>query len=253
MKIIVCVKQIPDPASPSSLDSETHRLVRPAEQVLDDTDRYGIEAGLQLAEQTGGEVTLVSMGPTGTMQGVRQALAMGADKAALVDDPSLAGSDALTTAQVLAAAARREGFDVVIAGVESTDGYSGVVPQIMAELLDVPALTFARSVELTEEGMLRIERQTGSGYDVVECSPPAVLAVTAGAVEPRYPTFKGIMAAKNKPVDALTAADLGVVGGTGQEVIGVSPAPERQAGEIIQDDGEAHIKILEFLEKAKVI
>lgn len=253
MKIIVCVKQIPDPASPSSLDSETHRLVRPAEQVLDDTDRYGIEAGLQLAEQTGGEVTLVSMGPTGTMQGVRQALAMGADKAALVDDPSLAGSDALTTAQVLAAAARREGFDVVIAGVESTDGYSGVVPQIMAELLDVPALTFARSVELTEEGMLRIERQTGSGYDVVECSPPAVLAVTAGAVEPRYPTFKGIMAAKNKPVDALTAADLGVVGGTGQEVIGVSPAPERQAGEIIQDDGEAHVKIMEFLEKAKVI
>lgn len=253
MKIIVCVKQIPDPASPSSLNSETRRLVRPAEQVLDDTDRYGIEAGLQLAEQTGGEVTLVSMGPTGTMQGVRQALAMGAAKAALVDDPSLAGSDALTTAQVLAAAARREGFDVVIAGVESTDGYSGVVPQIMAELLDIPALTFARSVELTEEGMLRIERQTGSGYDVVECSPPAVLAVTAGAVEPRYPTFKGIMAAKNKPVDALTAADLGVVGGTGQEVIGVSPAPERQAGEIIQDDGEAHVKIMEFLEKAKVI
>lgn len=252
MKIIVCVKQIPDPASPSSLDADTHRLVRPAEQVLDDTDRYGIEAGLQLAEATGGEVTLVSMGPTGTMQGVRQALAMGADKAVLVDDPALAGSDALTTAKVLAAAARREGFDVVIAGVESTDGYSGVVPQIMAELLDVPALTFARSVEITN-GMLRIERQTGSGYDVVECAPPAALAVTAGAVEPRYPTFKGIMAAKNKPVDALTAADLGVAGGAGQEVSGVSPAPERQAGETIADDGEAHLKILEFLEKAKVI
>ena len=252
MKIIVCVKQIPDPASPSSLDADTHRLVRPAEQVLDDTDRYGIEAGLQLAEATGGEVTLVSMGPTGTMQGVRQALAMGADKAVLVDDPSLAGSDALTTAKVLAAAARREGFDVVIAGVESTDGYSGVVPQIMAELLDVPALTFARSVEISN-GMLRIERQTGSGYDVVECAPPAALAVTAGAVEPRYPTFKGIMAAKNKPVDALTAADLGMAGGAGQEVSGVSPAPERQAGETITDDGEAHLKILEFLEKAKVI
>lgn len=252
MKIIVCVKQIPDPASPSSLDADTHRLVRPAEQVLDDTDRYGIEAGLQLAEATGGEVTLVSMGPTGTMQGVRQALAMGADKAVLVDDPALAGSDALTTAKVLAAAARREGFDVVIAGVESTDGYSGVVPQIMAELLDIPALTFARSVEMTN-GMLRIERQTGSGYDVVECAPPAALAVTAGAVEPRYPTFKGIMAAKNKPVDALTAADLGMAGGAGQEVSGVSPAPERQAGETITDDGEAHLKILEFLEKAKVI
>lgn len=252
MKIIVCAKQIPDPASPSSLHADTRRLVRPPEQVLDDTDRYGIEVGLQLGEQTGGEVTLVSMGPTGTMQGVRQALAMGVDKAVLVDDPSLEDSDALTTAKVLAAAARREGFDVVIAGVESTDGYSGVVPQMMAELLDVPALTFARSVEWNGEAF-RIERQTGSGYDIVECPPPAALAVTAGAVEPRYPTFKGIMAAKNKPVETLTAADLGAAGEAGQQVTSVEPAPERQAGETITDDGEAHMRIIEFLEQAKVI
>ncbi len=252
MQIVVCVKQIPDPASPSSLDPATNRLVRPAEQVLDDTDRYGIEVGLQLGEQTEGSVTLVSMGPTGTMQGIRQALAMGVDKAVIVDDPALEDSDALTTAKVLAAAARREGFDVLVAGVESTDGYSGVVPQMMSELLEVPALTFARKVEL-DGSSLRIERQTASGFDVVESGLPAVVAVTAGAVEPRYPTFRGIMAAKKKPVDELTAADLMVEGTAGQRVVAVAAAPERQAGEVVEDDGTGHLRIVEFLEGAKVI
>ncbi len=252
MQIAVCVKQIPDPASPSSLDPETKRLVRPPEQVLDDTDRYGIEVGLQLSEETGGEVTLISMGPSGTMQGIRQALAMGADRAVIVDDPALEGSDALTTAKVLAAAARRTGFDVLVAGVESTDGYTGIVPQMLAELLDAPALTFARKVEL-EGNALRIERQTDSGFDVVESGLPAVLSVTAGAVEPRYPTFRGIMAAKNKPVEALTASDLGVGGEPGQEVASVAPAPERQAGEVVEDDGTGHLRIVEFLEAAKVV
>ena len=252
MQVVVCVKQIPDPASPSSLDPATNRLVRPPEQILDDTDRYGIEVGLQLGHKTGGSVTLVSMGPTGTMQGIRQALAMGADKAVIVDDPALEGSDALTTSKVLAAAARREGFDVLVAGVESTDGYSGVVPQMMAELLNVPALTFARKVSL-EGSALRIERQTAGGFDVVQCDPPAVLAVTAGAVEPRYPTFRGIMAAKNKPIDRLTAADLMVEGEAGQTVVSVAPAPERQAGEVVEDGGTGHLRIVEFLEVAKVI
>ncbi len=252
MQIVVCVKQIPDPASPSSLDPETKRLVRPPEQVLDDTDRYGIEVGLQLGEETGGTVTLLSMGPAGTMQGIRQALAMGADKAVIVDDPALEGSDALTTAKVLAAAARREGFDVLVAGVESTDGYTGIVPQMMAELLDAPALTFARKVEL-DGAVLRIERQTASGFDVVESGLPAVLAVTAGAVEPRYPTFRGIMGAKNKPVETLQASDLGAGGDPGQEVVSVAPAPERQAGVVVDDDGTGHLRIVEFLEAAKVI
>lgn len=252
MQIVVCVKQIPDPASPSSLDPETNRLVRPPEQVLDDTDRYGIEVGLQLGEETGGAVTLLSMGPAGTMQGIRQALAMGADKAVIVDDPALEGSDALTTAKVLAAAARREGFDVLVAGVESTDGYTGIVPQMMAELLDAPALTFARKVEL-DGAVLRIERQTASGFDVVESGLPAVLAVTAGAVEPRYPTFRGIMGAKNKPVDTLQASDLEAGGDPGQEVVSAAPAPERQAGVVVDDDGTGHLRIVEFLEAAKVV
>ena len=252
MQVVVCVKQIPDPASPSSLDPETHNMVRPADQVLDDTDRYGLEVGLQIAEQTEGTVTIVSMGPTGSMQGIRQALAMGADKAVIIDDTALEGSDALTTAKVLSAAATREGFDVVIAGVESTDGYSGVVPQMMSELLDVPALTFARKVEL-DGTSVKIERQTAGGFDIVQAALPAVLAVTAGVVEPRYPTFKGIMAAKSKPVDTLTADDIGVDNSARQSIVSVAPAPSREGGTIIEDEGEAHLAIIELLEQAKVI
>ncbi len=252
MQVVVCAKQIPDPATPYELEPDTHWLVRPAEQILDDTDRYGVEMGLQLAQANEGTVTLVSMGPAGNMQGIRQALAMGADKAVVVDDPSLRGSDALLTARVLAKAIEREGFDLVIAGTESTDGYSGVVPQMLAELLGVPALTYATAVE-AGDGRITIHRQTAAGYDVVEASLPAVVSVTAGVVEPRYPTFKGIMEAKKKPVDQLTVADLGVEPKVDQKVVSVEPAPERQAGEIIEDDGEAYLKIIELLEKVKVI
>jgi electron transfer flavoprotein beta subunit len=249
---MVCVKQIPDPASPYELDPDTHFLQRPADQVLDDTDRYGVEMGLMIAEQTEGSVTLVSMGPSGNLQGIRQALAMGADKAVVVDDPSLRGADTLTTARVLSGAISREGFDVVIAGTESTDGYSGVVPQQIAEFLEVPALTFAKKVEL-DGGTIRIERQTEYGYDIVEAPTPVVITVTAGVVEPRYPTFKGIMAAKSKPIDQVTASELGVTVDTGQQIISVRPAPERTAGEIIEDDGDAHLRIIQLLEQAKVI
>jgi electron transfer flavoprotein beta subunit len=252
MKVVVCVKQIPDPASDYTLEPDSHWLVRPAEQVLDDTDRYGVEMGLQLAQESDDStVTLVSMGPTGNMQGIRQALAMGADKAVVVDDAALRGSDALTTAQVLAAAIQREGFDLVIAGTESTDGYSGVVPQMIAELLDVPALTYATSIEIGDG--VTIHRQTASGYDTVETSLPAVVSVTAGVVEPRYPTFKGIMDAKKKQVDTLTVADLGVEASIDQKVTEISPAPERSAGTIIEDDGEAHLAIVAKLREMKVI
>ncbi len=252
MKVVVCVKQIPDPAAPYSLEPGTGWLVRPGEQVLDDTDRYGVEMGLQIAQASGGSVTLVSMGPAGNMQGIRQALAMGADKAVVIDDGSLRGSDALSTAKVLAAVIEREGFDLVIAGTESTDGYSGVLPQMVAELLDVPALTFATKVEAAGT-TVKINRQTTAGYDVVEASTPAVVTVTAGVVEPRYPTFKGIMDAKKKPVDTLTSSDLGVSATVDQKIVSVAPAPERQAGEIVEDDGEAFLKIVAKLEQVKVI
>ena len=252
MRVAVCVKQIPDPAAPYDLDPDTHFVVRPADQVLDDTDRYGVEMGLQLAEQTEGSVTLISMGPSGNLQGIRQALAMGADKAVVIDDVALQGSDSLATARVLAAAIKREGFDLVIAGTESTDGYAGILPQQLAELLEVPALTFAKKVTVEGE-TVKIERQTQSGYDEVEAPAPALVSVTAGVVEPRYPTFKGIMQAKSKPVDTVTAGDLDVDTASQQKIVGIRPAPERAAGEVIEDDGEAHLKIVELLEQAKVI
>ena len=259
MKIAVCVKQIPDPNTPYTLDPESHFIDRPAEQVLDDTDRYGVEVALQLAEANeGSTVTLVSMSPAGNLQGIRQALAMGADEAVLIDDPALRGSGALVTAKVLAAAIKGLEADLIIAGTESTDGYTGVVPQQLAELLGLPALTFARKVEVAD-GSVTIERQTASGYDVVVSATPALITVTSGVVEPRYPTFKGIMQAKKKPVEQPAAADLGFgaddVGpaGSRQQITAVRPAPERAAGRQVVDEGEAHLEIIELLEQVKVI
>ncbi len=253
MNIVVCVKQIPDPANPYSLDPETHYLNRPHEQVLDDTDRYGVEVGLQLAAVDEGTVTLVSMGPAGNMQGVRQALAMGADKAIHIDDAGLKGSGALTTARILAAAIQQTGFDLVVAGTESTDGYTGVVPQQLAELLGVPALTFAKKVDV-DGSTITINQQTATGYNVVTSELPAVVSVTAGVVEPRYPTFKGIMAAKSKPVETYSASDLGITDtSSGQSTVSVTDATEREAGEKIEDDGEGHLRIVEKLQELKVV
>jgi electron transfer flavoprotein beta subunit len=251
MNIAVCVKQIPDPATPYQLDGENHWVIRPDDQVLDDTDRSGVEIALQLAEATEGTVTLFSMSPSGSLQGIRQALAMGADKAVLIDDETLKGADALTTARVLAAAMTREGFDLVVAGTESTDGYSGVMPQMMSEILDVPCLSFARKVE-AGDGSVTIERQTASGYNVVTAPVPALITVTAG-IEPRYPTFKGIMQAKSKPVTTFTAADLGVDIESGQTIQSVNPVAARAGGSIVEDDGSAFEAIVELLEQVKVI
>jgi electron transfer flavoprotein beta subunit len=254
MNVVVCVKQVPDPNSVGQLDPSTHNLKREGvEVVLDPGDEFGIEAGLQLAEAHGGQVTVVSMGPEKGLDAIRKALAMGAAKGVLVSDPSLAGADALTTAKVLSAAIRREGFDLVIAATESTDGYTGVVPQAMAELLGVPAVTFAKAIE-SDGTTLKVRRQTEAGYDRVEATLPAVVSVTAGVNEPRYPSLKGIMAAKNKPVDRLNVADLGLDGLTpGQAIVSVQPAEQRQAGEMVEDDGTAAHRVVEFLAAKKVI
>jgi len=258
MNVVVCVKQIPDPAQPGSLDPSTNTLKRDGKLILDDSDAYGVEMALQLVTAAGGgEVSLVSMAPNGEVSGMRTALAMGAAKGVLVSDPALSGSDALTTAKVLAKAVERiGGADLVIAGTESTDGYTGTVPEQMAELLGMPSVTFAKKIAI-DGGTLKAECQTEAGYDEVECPLPAVVSVTAGVVEPRYPSFKGIMAAKSKPVDTVTAADLGIspVGwaGSGQQITSVAAAEARAAGEVIEDDGEAFAKIVAYLENLKVI
>jgi electron transfer flavoprotein beta subunit len=259
MNVVVCVKQIPDPAMPGSLDPSTHNLVREGKLIIDDSDSYGVEMGLQLADQAGGgEVTLVSMAPNAETSGLRTALAMGAAKAILISDDALAGSDALSTAKVLARAIERVQPDLVIAATESTDGYTGTMPVQLAELLGLPSVTFAKKVSVAD-GKVRVERQTETGYDEVECTLPAVVTVTAGVVEPRYPSFKGIMAAKSKPLEQLTVADLGLdpssVGAAGarQEVTEVAAAEERKAGEIVADEGDGHERIVAFLEQLKIV
>ena len=258
MNVIVCVKQIPDPATPGALDPGSNTLKRDGKLILDESDSYGVEMALQLVDKAGGgEVSLVSMAPNGEVSGMRTALAMGAAKGVLVSDPALLGSDALTTAKVLAAAITKlGGADLVIAATESSDGYTGTVPEQIAEVLGLPSVTFAKKVTV-DGAELHVERQTEEGYDEVTCPLPALISVTAGVVEPRYPSFKGIMAAKSKPVDQVTAADLGVspVGwaGAGQSIVNVTQAEARAAGEIIEDDGESFNKIVAFLENLKVI
>ena len=259
MNVVVCVKQIPDPAAPGQLDPGTKTLKREGKLILDDSDAYGVEMALRLAEKAGGgDVTLVSMAPNGETSGLRTALAMGAAKAILVSDDALAGSDALTTAKVLAAAIKRAEPDLVVAATESTDGYTGTTPAQVAELLGLPSVTFAKSVDVAD-GKVRVNRQTEAGYDEVECPLPALVTVTAGVVEPRYPSFKGIMAARSKPVEQLTVADLGLspdqVGAKGarQEVVDVAPAEERKSGEKIVDEGDAHERVVAFLAELKII
>ncbi len=259
MKVVVCVKQIPDPADPGELDPQDHTLRRDMKLILDESDSYGVEMALQLVDAAGGgEVHLVSMAPNNEVSGLRTALAMGADSATLISDEALSGSDALGTAKVLAAAISRAEPDLVLAATESSDGYTGVVPAQVAELLGLPSVTFAKEVSISD-GTARVRRQTEAGADLVECPLPAVVSVTAGVVEPRYPSFKGIMGAKRKPVDELGVADLGIdvsqVGwaGSGQSIVNVYDAPARAAGEVVEDEGDAHERIVAFLEELKVI
>ena len=260
MHVVVCVKQIADPAIPGEFDPQTKTLKRAGKLILDDSDSYGVEMGLQLVDKAGaGEVTLVSMAPNGEVSGLRTALAMGAEMAVLVSDEALAGSDSLSTAKVLAKAIERVGdVDLVLAATESSDGYTGTTPAQVAGLLGWPALTFAKHVEVSD-GVVTIQRQTEAGYDVVQASLPAVVSVTAGVVEPRYPSFKGIMAAKNKPVDQVAISDLGLsaddVGWNGarQQIVNIAAAPAREAGAKFEDDGTAHERVVAFLEQLQVI
>jgi electron transfer flavoprotein beta subunit len=253
MNIVVLVKSIPDPNGDVELGDD-FLVERDGEGTLDPGDEYAVEAALQLAEASEGEVTVVSMGPEGAVSAIRRALSMGAHRAVVITDDSLRGADVLGTARVLAAALDRAPFDLVLTGVESTDGYTGTLPMAVAELIGVPAVTFARKVEAAGEG-ISVERQTEAGYDVVESALPALATVTAAATEPRYPTLKGIMGAKQKPLDTLSLADLGLtlddVAPT-QRVAAVESAPQKGPGEIVQGDAAAS-RVADLLAEAKVI
>ncbi len=254
MNVVVLAKWVPSPQGTPELGPD-YLLVRAgADGALDPGDEFGLEAALQLVEAGGGEVTVVSMGPDEALAAVQRGLAMGAHRGVLITDPALRGADTLMTARALAAAIGRQPFDLVIAGVESTDGYTGTLPVTVAELLAVDSVTAVRHVE-PANGALRLERQTEAGYDVVTCSMPAVIALTAGANEPRYPSLKGIMAAKQKPLERLTAEELGLTADVlapTQRVVDVEDAAPKAGGEIIGAD-EAVARVADLLAEAKVI
>jgi len=255
MNVVVLAKYVPNPNGVPEMGSDFRLKREGVEGALDPGDEHAVEAALQLAEHTGGEVTIVSMGPEVALSGVRRALSMGAHKAVMITDDLLKGADVLVTARVLAAAVRRLEFDLVIGGVESTDGSTGTLPMTVAELLGLPSATFARRIEL-KDGTVMVERQTESGYDTVECPLPAVVTVTAAVNDPRYPTLKGIMQAKQKPLEHLAVGDLGLSADEvrpTQEVVGVEPMADRAAGEVVEDASQAPTRVVEFLTKAKVI
>ena len=257
MNIVVCVKQIPDPAAPQSFDA-SNNLNRSGKLILDEADTYGVEMALQLVDKAGGgEVTVVSMGSGADVAGLRNALAMGATKAVIASDDALRGSDALSTAKVLAAVIRRDSFDLVLCATESSDGYTGTMPVQLAELLALASITFAKAVTI-DGSLVSVSRQTESGYDEVTAPLPALVTVTAGVVEPRYASFKGIMAAKSKPLEVLSIADLaleGQVGAVGarEEIVSVEAAESRQSGEKYVDEGDGADKVVAFLESIKVL
>jgi electron transfer flavoprotein beta subunit len=260
MNIVVCVKQVPDTWSEKKLDPSDSTLDRGAtDPVMNEMDEYAVEEALKLQEAHGGEVTVLCMGPDAASETVRKALSMGADKAVHVVDDALHGSDAVATSLALAKALERVGsYDLVVLGSESSDARMSVVPAMLAERLDLPQLTFAK--EVTVDGSaVRIKRLTDEGYQVVEASLPAVVSVVEKINEPRYPSFKGIMAAKKKPVDSVSLADLGVdagevgLSGAWTKVEAFEAAPPRQAGTVVTDEGEGADKLVEFLTSKKFI
>jgi electron transfer flavoprotein beta subunit len=259
MNIVVCVKQVPDTWSERTLRESDSTLDRDAaDAVINELDEFAIEEGLRLAEAHGGEVTILSMGPERAAESIRKALSMGADKAVHLVDDALAGSDVLATSSALASVLTQIGFDLVILGSESTDARTGVLAAMLSERLGVPQLSYASKVVI-DGNSITINRLADYGYDTVIGSLPAVVSVVEKINEPRYPSFKGIMAAKKKPVQTMSVADAGIdpatvgLANTASEVLSFAKRPPRQAGTIVADEGDGGSKAAEFLAERKFI
>jgi electron transfer flavoprotein beta subunit len=257
--IVVLVKQVPDTWAERKLAESDKTLDRESvDAVMNEIDEYAVEEALRLKEAHGGEVTVLTMGPERATETIRKALSMGADKAVHVSDPALHGACAVQTAETLAAALGTIPFDLVVLGSESTDARLSVMAAMLAEKLGLPQLSGARKVDV-DGTTVTIERQTETGFDRVQGGTPAVVSVVEKINEPRYPSFKGIMAAKKKPVASLTLADVGVdAGEVGlanalTTVTSVSPKPPKSAGEKVSDEGDGGDKIASFLVGQKLI
>jgi electron transfer flavoprotein beta subunit len=259
VKIAVCIKQVPDTWAEKKLRADDSTLDREAaDGVLNELDEYAVEEALRLQESVGGEVVVVTMGPERAGETVRKALSMGADSGIHIVDDALHGSDALATSAVLAKALEGRGFDLIVFGSESTDARMSVVPAMVSERMGLPQLTFAQKVAVDGDSVT-IERATEAGSDTVIGSTPAVISVVEKINEPRYPSFKGIMAAKKKPVEQVSLADLGLdassVGlkASWSVVNDFAARPAKAAGAVVTDSGDGGTKIAEFLSEQKFI
>ena len=259
MKIAVCVKEVPDAAVHKHIDPSTKRLDRSGEGALNHFDTQAVEEALKIKEAQGdGEVVLVSLGPASALDSLRKALAMGADRAVLLSDEAAAGSDLVATSRALAAVLEREGAELVLFGQQANDSDGAVLWAAVAERLRRPVIS--QVAELTvSEGKVRGKRQTEFGYDLIEAPLPVVVAVSDAINEPRYPSLKGIMGAKKKPQETLSAADLGLDSGnlgeqwSGTTVLALSDPPPRGDARKIEDDGSAAQQIVDFLAERKLL
>ena len=259
MNIVVLVKQVPDSGSERTLSGADNTVERAsADNVINEMDEYAIEEALKLTEADGGEVTILTMGPEQAGETIRKSLSMGAHKAVHVTDEALHGSCAVQTSAVLAKALGTLEWDLVLCGAESTDGQVAVMPAMLSERLGVPHLTGAR--KLTVDGStLTVERQTDGGYWVLEAQAPAIVSVWDTINEPRYPSFKGIMAAKSKPVTTLGLSDLGLestdvgLDNATSQVVEFANRPPKEAGQVVTDEGDGAAKLAEFLVGQKFI
>lgn len=257
--IVVLIKQVPDSGSERKLNDSDFTLDREIDPVIDEINEKAVEAALQIKEANGGEVTVLTAGPAKATETIRKALSMGADKAIHIQDDALHGSDAVQTAYVLARALGTvDGVELVIAGNQATDGGVGAVPAMIAEYLELPHLTLLRTLTVDGES-LKGERETDEGIFTVEGSLPAIVSVNEKINEPRFPSFKGIMAAKKKEINVVSLAEIEVEAGevglanAATTVTSVTPKPAKQAGERITDEGDGGIKVAEFLVAQKIV
>lgn len=262
MKVIVPVKRVPDTAGDKPLDPDDLTLDREkVESILCPMNEYAIEEACRLKEQHGAEVKVLLVGPDSAQSVVRKALSYGLDAAVQVSDEAIHGSDAIATAKVIAAALRQEEFDLVVMGAQATDARTSIVPAAVAELLGLPSLTYARRLQIDGDRVV-VHRETDEGWNVVESTLPAVVSVVESINEPRYPSFKGIMAAKSKPLVMKSLADVGVdPGEVGLEsgwarVVEARPRPGKEAGKKVTDDGTGEVAakaLVDWLVEQKII
>ncbi|MHC3815075.1 electron transfer flavoprotein subunit beta/FixA family protein [Streptomyces sp. DT9] len=259
LRIVVCVKYVPDATGDRHFADDLTLDREDVDGLLSELDEYAVEQALQIAAGADdAKVTVLTVGPEDAKDALRKALSMGADKAVHVEDDDLHGTDVIGTSLVLAKAVEKTGYDLVIAGMASTDGTMGVVPALLAERLGVPQVTLLSEVSV-EGGVVRGRRDGDTASEQLEASLPAVVSVTDQSGEARYPSFKGIMAAKKKPVESLDLDDLGIeagevgLGGSWTVVDSADARPARTAGTIVKDEGEGGKALAEFLAGQKFI